>query len=245
MKLDICKDFDLRETATGWLVVTPLEYDDHDRVVVFADRMPDGTWCVHDDGEAALRLMFDSIDPDSSRVQGWLEEQAGRVQWNEGESRIECSGVKEAELVPAAFRVAQAAVQLQAMTAYRVTREESLFKEEVLALLRQVADEADIEARFDVPVDEARMLNADCLLLATPPLAVIVASNREKLLEAELTWSYLKQRGDATRVLAVVEDSKDVGQKEFARAQYFTDKTLPFRGFEQAFRIETKRHLLH
>jgi hypothetical protein len=244
MKLDMCKDFELRETATGWLVVTPLEYDDHDQVVVFADRMPNGLWYVHDDGEAALRLMFDSVDPDSARVQAWLEEHSSRVGWNERENQIERLDVKETDLVPAAFKVAQAAVQIQAMTAFRVTREESQFKEEVLTLLRQVADEAHVEARFDVPVDQARMLNADCLMLVTPPLAVIVASTREKLLEAELTWSYLKQQGDPTRVLAVVEDAKDVGQKEFARAQYFTDKTLPFRGFEQAFRTETKRHLL-
>ncbi len=146
--------------------------------------------------------------------------------------------------MPAAFKVAQAAVQLQVMASYRVSREESRFKEEVLSLLEQVAREAQIEARFDVPVDQGRMLYADCLMLASPPLAVIIANSREKLLEAELTWAYLKQQSDPTRVLAVVENDKDVGLKEFARAQYFTDKTLAFRGFEQAFPAEAKRQLL-
>jgi hypothetical protein len=65
MKLDICKDFTVTPTATGLLVVTPLEYDDHDHIVVYADRQASGGWRVHDNGDAALRLMTRiSIDPD-------------------------------------------------------------------------------------------------------------------------------------------------------------------------------------
>ncbi len=93
MKLDLCKDFEVRETTDGWLVVTPLQYDDGDRVVIFADRVPDGSWLVHDNGEAALRLMFDSVDPDSARAQAWLEDHAQRVSWNEEDSQIECAAL--------------------------------------------------------------------------------------------------------------------------------------------------------
>ena len=111
MKLDICKDFTVTPTATGLLVVTPLEYDDHDHIVVYADRQASGGWRVHDNGDAALRLMFDSIDPDAPRIQSWLAEHAGQVSWNERLAQLECADVPEESLVFAAFKVAQSAAQ--------------------------------------------------------------------------------------------------------------------------------------
>jgi hypothetical protein len=47
--------------------------------VEYGDRQPDGHWCEHDNDEAALRLMFDSIAPDAAKIQMWLSEQTHRV----------------------------------------------------------------------------------------------------------------------------------------------------------------------
>lgn len=241
MKLDICKDFTVTPTATGLLVVTPLEYDDHDHIVVYADRQASGGWRVHDNGDAALRLMFDSIDPDAPRIQSWLAEHAGQVSWNERLAQLECADVPEESLVFAAFKVAQSAAQMQAMTATRVSREESRFKEEVVALLKEVANEANIGARFDTPLDAKQLFLADCLFLTAQPVAVIIAGSTERLLEAELAWSHLRQIGDPTRVIAVIEEAKQVGLKQKARADYFTDKTYEYRDFEGAFREAMKQ----
>ena len=102
--------------------MTPLRYDDQDAIVVYGDRQPDGRWCVHDNGDAALRLMFDSVDLDNPKIQTWLEEQASRVRWNDALTQLECPDVAENNLTVAAFQVAQAAAQLQAMTALRQGR---------------------------------------------------------------------------------------------------------------------------
>jgi hypothetical protein len=237
MKLDICKDFQVRPTeGQGLMLVTPFEYEDHDHIVVYADPEAGGTWRVHDNGDAALRLMFDSVDPDAPRIQNWLADQASRVRWNEKLAQIECLDVPQNELVMAAFKVAQAAAQLQAMTVTRVTREESTFKEEILAILKEVERETGITAKFDTPLDSKQLFLADCLFLSEKPVAIVVAGSTERLLEAELAWSHLRSIGDPTRVIAVLEDAKQVGRKQRARADYFTDKTYEYREFEAAFR---------
>lgn len=70
--------------------------------------------------------MFDSVDLDNPQIQSWLEEQTPRVRWNDALTQLECPDVAENNLTVVAFQVAQAAAQLQAMTALRLSREESL-----------------------------------------------------------------------------------------------------------------------
>ena len=79
--------------------------------------------------------------------------------------------------------------------------------------LKDVANEANIEARFDTPLDTKQLFLADCLFLTAQPVAVIIAGSTERLLEAELAWSHLRQIGDPTRVIAVIEEAKQVGLK--------------------------------
>ena len=194
MNLDICKDFITRQTASGLLLVTPLRYDDGDQITVFAERVG-RMWQVHDNGDAALRLMFDGIDPDAPRIQNWLSEQSARIHWNEALDQIESDPVEEADIVLAAFKVAQAAVQLQAFSALRTTRHESAFKGEVVALLKQISEETGVDAQFDVPLDENQLLMADCRFAGIKPVAIIIANSTERLLEAELAFSHLRRMG--------------------------------------------------
>ncbi|MBK8121786.1 MAG: DUF1828 domain-containing protein [Sulfuritalea sp.] len=231
MKLDICKDFTVTPTATGLLVVTPLEYDDHDHIVVYADRQASGGWRVHDNGDAALRLMFDSIDPDAPRIQSWLAEHAGQVSWNERLAQLECADVPEESLVFAAFKVAQSAAQMQAMTAIRRGRVGT----------RSLRLKMWQRGHTGGDTPSPNLFLADCLFLTAQPVAVIIAGSTERLLEAELAWSHLRQIGDPTRVIAVIEEAKQVGLKQKARADYFTDKTYEYRDFEGAFREAMKQ----
>ena len=235
MNLDICKDFITRQTSNGLLLVTPLRYDDGDQITVFAERAGN-LWQVHDNGEAALRLMFDGVDPDAPRIQNWLSEQSARIHWNEALDQIESDPIEEADMVLAAFKVAQAAAQLQAFSALRTTpRHESEFKGEIIALLKQIAEETGVPAQFDVPLDENQLLIADCRFACSKPVAIIIANTTERLLEAELAFSHLRRMGDHTQIFAVVEDAKSIGYKQIARANYFTDKTYEYQGFERAF----------
>ncbi|MGB5065451.1 MAG: DUF1828 domain-containing protein [Candidatus Competibacter sp.] len=236
MHLDLYQDFQTRPTAGGFLIVTPLRHDDQDAIVVYGDRQPDGRWCVHDNGDAALRLMFDSVDLDTPKIQTWLKEQTARVKWNDALAQLECPNVAESNLTVAVFQVAQAAAQLQAMTALRQSREESRFKDEVIGVLKQVEQETGITACYDVPFDPERLFVADCLFIVKQPVAILIASTTERLLEAELAWSHLRRLSDPTLVVAVIEDAAQVGKKQAARANYFTDKVYPYRDFETIFR---------
>lgn len=240
MSLDICKDFKVQPTDIGWMVVTPFHYEDQDNIVVFADRESNGLWHVHDNGDAAMRLMFDSIDPFAPKIQAWLSESAMGVEWNDKESTLERNGVAEADLIPAALKIAQACVQMQAMSSHRTNREESTFKAEVIAILKGVESETGIAARYDTPIDDKRLFTSDCLFLSKIPLAIFIATSKERLLEAELAWSNIRYTKDPTRVFAVVEEPRNTGLKEVSRAQYFTDKTLQFRDFEEVFRDAVK-----
>ncbi|MBI3372117.1 MAG: DUF1828 domain-containing protein [Betaproteobacteria bacterium] len=242
MNLDVCKDFQIKETQSGLLLVTPFEYEDHDKIVVFAERRPEGRWLVHDNGDAALRLMFDSVSPDSARIRTWLSETTLGIEWDDKNNQLQRIAANEDEIVRSALKVAQAAAQMQAMVSHRVSREESTFKEEVLKLLKEVSEETGVEAKFDVPVDQKRLFNSDCLFLVPDyPLSIFVATSTERLLEAELAWSELRRAGDPTRVFAVVEDAKQVGLKQVERADYFTDKTYRYRDWEEIFRDAVKR----
>lgn len=241
MKLDICRDFQVRETASGLLVVTPLQYEDGDQVVVFADAREGGGWRVHDNGDSAFRLGLDNIDIESERIQRWLNEHASRVDWNEAEEEFELQVADDSHLVPAAFKVAQAALQLQSFSSLRVTRSESSFKREVLDLLKSVQQETGVEAEYDTAVDARGLLIADCVFRPQgQDMAFFIANSKERLLEAELSYLALKQDKRATRVIAVVENIAAVGQKQYSRAEFFTTKVFPFREFEAPFRSWTQ-----
>lgn len=237
MKLEMCRDFEVRDTATGVLVVTPLQYEDGDQVVVFADAIEGNGWRVHDNGESAFRLSLDHIDIESERIQRWLGEHSSRVGWNEAEEQFELVVSEPSQLVPASFKVAQAAVQLQSFSALRTTRSESSFKAEVLELLKGVQQETGVDAAYDVVVDARGLLTADCVFRAKDQaLAFFIAGSKERLLEAELTYMALKQEKQSTRVIAVVEGIAAVGQKQYGRAQFFTTKVFPYRDYEESFR---------
>ena len=241
MKLDICRDFEVRETANGLLVVTPLQYDDGDQVVVFADRQEGGGWRLHDNGDAAFRLRLDNIDIEGERVQRWLAEHRGRVVWNEAEEEFELSVADLGQIVPVAFKIAQAALQLQSFSALRTTRSESSFKREVLELLKSVQQDTGVPADYDMPVDARGLLVADCVFRpGGTDLAFFIANTKERLLEAELSYLALKQDKRTTQVIAVVEGIAAVGQKQYARAEFFSTKLFPFRDFEAPLRSWTR-----
>lgn len=244
MNLNLCKDFEFKETSAGFLVVTPFRYEDNDQIVIFLERQGNGLWRVHDNGDAALHLMFDGIDPDNNRIQSWLAEQTGLVTLDEKENLLEICDIPEDKLDSSVMEITKLCAQFQAMTALRTSRGESEFKEEVMKILREVSEETGIEARFSVPVDKEQLFVVDCLFISPTPVGVFVAGSKERLLEAELAWSNLRRLGDPTRIYAVVEDPKHVGIKEVARANYFTDKTFQFREFETVFHDAIKETVL-
>ena len=236
MKLDLCKELSVRPTANGFLVETPFSYFDNDRIIVFVKLQTDGTYLLTDNGEAAERLTFDGVDPASIRISEWLVESAQLhgVQWNQDEQEL-WMVTSEDLLAKAVFLLAESAAQLQAMTATRSSRMDSSFKDDVLRILREVSVEAGVEMRIDVPILPGKHFTVDAYFASKRPLAIVIASSRERLLEAELLWSTVKRSDDPTVVYAVVESHRAVGIKEAERAGYFTDGVFPFKDYNAQF----------
>ena len=246
MKLDLCRDFEIHADNGGWRIVTPWRYGDRDQIVIWAVPTADG-WRVDDNGEAAFRIALDGSDPDSQRIRTWLSSVPGMLgaYWNPDEQRLEAFS-DEKGLVGSIHAVAEVSALLGALSLAREIRAPSTFKDEVVSMLREVSRETGIEARFDVALDARQVLIADCLFLSPRPLAVIVAGSVERLLEAELAWSETRRVGDQTRIVAVTEgDGAGISRRRIDQAQFFTDKTLSYRGFETLLRqniTETLRH---
>jgi hypothetical protein len=246
MKPDLCRDFEVHADDGGWRVVTPWRYGDRDRVVIWA--VPtNGGWRVDDNGEAAFRMALDGGDPDSQRVRTWLSTVPPMLgaSWNPDEQRLE-TFPDEKNLASSIHAVAEVSALLGSLSLAREARTPSTFKDEVIAMLHEVSKETGIEARFEVPLDQRQVLVADCLFLSERPLAIIVAGSVERLLEAELAWSEARRTGDQTRIVAVTEgDGAGIPRRRIDQAQFFTDKTLPFRGFEILLRQNIAESLRH
>lgn len=71
---------------------------------------------------------------------------------------------------------------------------------------------------------------ADAVFHASRPIAIVLASTKERLLEAELMWSTVQRRNDNVDVIAVIESPEKVGKLEADRAPFYTSKVLSFKG---------------
>lgn len=246
MKPDLCCDFHVIPDDDGWRIVTPWRYGDNDRIVVWATDTGK-EWIVDDNGEAAFRLALDGGDPESQRVRAWLESVPGMLgaRWNADTQCLEMA-TDHVGLNAAIHTVAEVSGLLGCLALSRESRLPSSFKDEVIGMLHDVARETGIEARFDVPIDERRVLIADCLFISQRPLAIIVANSVERLLEAELAWSEARRRGDNTRVMAVTEgEGSSISRRRIDQAQFFTDQTLPYRGFETLLHQKLAENIRH
>jgi hypothetical protein len=228
MTPNFCKDFVWKATPQGGLAVTPWRYDDGDQIVVYARRTNAG-WRLDDNGEAALRLALDGVDVDGERAQARIKacELSLGVRWDESEDSFFIDST-EARFELAALAIAEAAAQLAGLGALRQDRAVSEFRAHVVDLVKSVANEANVDCRTDVPVDESQTIFADAWIAAPRPVLVFAATGVQRLLEAEIAWLDAKRRHEPIFVLALVEDAKQIGLKNYTRANYYTDKTVEF-----------------
>lgn len=233
----LCQQYRVQPTSGGLSVITPMRYDDGDHVVVFISRV-NGKYQIDDNGEAALRLMYDGIDLDGSRIGAWLQtiKEIHGVAWSDDEEHLVAFASGPEQISDCVSRIAECAAQMQAMTVLRADRSLSDFKDRVIEVLKAIQKETGIEARYDVSVDPDAQLFCDAYFLTDTPLAIVVAPNAQRLLEAELMWLNAKRLHDPLKVLAVVDDPKKVGIQQVMRANYFTDKTVAYNNMDASFR---------
>jgi hypothetical protein len=228
MTPDFCKDFVWKPTAQGGVVVTPWRYDDGDQIVVYARRVGD-VWHLDDNGEPALRLGMDGVDIDGERAQSRIKacEISLGLRWNDVEDSFFVEA-PAARFETAALAVAEAAAQLAGLGALRQDRVANDFKHRVVEIVKTVARDAKVECRTDVPVDESQTIFADAWVATARPVLVFAATSPQRLSEAQIVWLDAQVRKSPLFVLALIDDAKQIGVKNYTRANYYTDKTVEF-----------------
>jgi len=247
LQAELCGTFRVSQTESdGLSICTPFTYDDGDNVVVFVSPDGNGQFRVDDNGEAAFRLMTDGVNLGGRKPKSWLAtvEAIHSVSWDEGDEELFAIARTPSDVASVAMKVAECSAQMQVLSALRQDRQVSTFKEEIVEVLRQVAEETNIEARYDFPADPNKQIFVDAYFMAPTPISVVVATSNERLLEAELLWSSTQSMQDPTKVIAVFEDMSKLSEKHLARAAYYTDKTVPWRQMPDAFHNYIKTEVL-
>lgn len=98
----------------------------------------------------------------------------------------------------------------------------------MIDIVQEVARDAGVEYRQDVPVDESGSLMVDVYIASPTPLMVVAATSIQRLMEAEIIWLDAAHRREPAYVLATVESAQAVGISQYTRANYYTDKTVEF-----------------
>ncbi|KAE8545380.1 DUF1828 domain-containing protein [Marinobacter nauticus] len=239
LQSELCKGFYISATEVGGLSIsTPFTYEDGDSVVIFVLPLKDGTFRVDDNGEAAFRLLSDGVSIEKGKPQAWLKslESSHQVYWDEVGEELFAVANSIVAVAGAAMRVAECSAQMQVLSAFRQDRKVSDFKDQIMAVLREVEQETQIEARYDFAADPNQQIFVDAYFMSKTPISVVVATSAERLMEAELLWSMSQQMKDPMRVIAVFEDMTKFNDKQLARASYYTDKAVPWRSMPTAFR---------
>lgn len=238
LKSAICALFEVVEDQQGvQRVITPLEYAGTQDKVVVRVRPRNGYYQIDENGESALYANMHGGDTDSETINRWAEElsqhgsKTGLI-FNEDET-ITAQVTNPQLVAPTIFHVAAASQQLYALATAHKERSSSDFKARLQSVVVDICTKLHIPVQHDTVLPIGGDLVADHLIgdpnnPTNPPLIVIAATSATRLLEAEvihMQYRHLKQRGF---VLAVAENSKIVGLKQFNRANYYTGKTVEF-----------------
>ena len=233
----ICALFEVHEDAGGVRrIVTPLEYPgSHDQVVVRV-RPRGNYWQLDENGEAAFYARMSGGEIESDNLQRWALdlEQNARVSFDDDEQLY--AQVHDQRLIaPAIFQVAAAAQQLFALATAHKEREASDFKEKVAAIVSEVCASLNVPLQHNARLPISGDLEADHLLgLESSPLIIITATSAKRLLEAEVIHMQYQLSKQPGFVLAVAENQKAVGVRQFNRANYYTGKTVQFNPIDFA-----------
>jgi hypothetical protein len=251
LKHAICGLFDVQDDETGVLrVITPLEYPGSNDNVVVRVRPNNGAYQIDENGEAAFYAALAGGDPGSESIERWaLElEQSSHLSLNSDE--VITALVKDTRLIaPYIFHVASASQQLYALATSHKERNPSDFKERLKHVVQEVCSALDLPLKQDVELEIPGGFIADYVIAnpkntSQPPLIMIAATGATRLLEAELIHSQYRANKElySGYILAVAENEKTVGIKQFQRASYYTDKSVVFSPSDMGYLLRERLH---
>jgi hypothetical protein len=243
LKSAICALFEVVEDQQGvQRVITPLEYAGTQDKVVVRVRPRNGYYQIDENGESAFYANMHGGDTDSETINRWAEElsqHSGKTGLTFNEDETITAQVTDPQLVaPTIFHVAAASQQLYALATAHKERSSSDFKARLAAVVNEVCTKLHVPVIHDavLPIGGgdwmADHLIGDLTNEIHPPLIVIAATSATRLLEAEVIHMEYRLRKRRGFVLAVAENSKIVGVKQFNRANYHTGKTVEFSEYD-------------
>jgi hypothetical protein len=235
IKHAICALFEVYADEHGvHRIVTPIEYPGTaDRIVVRIRPQPDGSFRIDENGDSAMYAKLADGDSEAEVVKRWLDElpELGPVTMD-GDETLYLTCRDDRLIAPSVFRVAEAAQHLFALATTRVERHAGDFKERLGHAVAEISAELGLAHRAEVELPISGGLIADYMIEAPTPLIVIAATGTTRLLEAEVIHMQYRIQKSAGFVLAVVENQKAVGKKQFERANYYTGKTVIFENHD-------------
>lgn len=232
MSINICQLFKVRQNVEAGvsLVETPLTYvGTNDHAVVRVRPLPHGRFQVSDGGSADWFASTAGYDFCGTTVEFFLAQQAELLDVHLNDNGEVYSIVETpSELEYSILRVAQVSVTLHSTAICRPPKTSSAFKAELREAILSVMDDCEIKEHFVVP--DSHKVTVDYALSRSgcPDVYIFAASEKSRLLEAELLSVHLKSMQRAEKVIAVVESQTKVGRAEYERSSYFLDKSLVF-----------------
>ncbi|WP_175783891.1 hypothetical protein [Burkholderia ambifaria] len=231
LKRAICSLFEVHQDEKGiQRIVTPLEYPGSgDKVVVRVRPVGGNIYQVDENGDSSLYASMADGDLESEVVSRWIDDLPAFSGVTLNQDEVLLATCNDPSLLATTiFRVAAAAQQLYALATSRATRQSSDFKQRLSQAIEEISTELGLTHRPDVELPHTGGMIADHVIDTPEPLIVVAANSAARLLEAEVIHMQYRMRKIPGFVLAVVENQKVVGKKQFERANYFTGKTVTF-----------------
>jgi hypothetical protein len=238
----LCGAFDLSTEGDTCLIGTPFQIDYNDRLVLRI-RKGQGSYRVDDNGDTAFALMLAGVDTDPDRLSE-LVQLPKAVQIDSADSSLYVQAETLETAAESVWSITAHALRLHEAAKPRLRQAPSDFRDRVVMLLESIARQENVPILFDHVVEKTGSIIADVVIGSeSAPLLVFAAPSPERLMEAELVYLRRKLHPAPGYVCAVVPSARAVGQKHFSRANYYTDKTLEFDGWDNAFGEFATRHL--
>ena len=240
---NICKLFNIRMNVEAGvsLIETPLTYvGTNDNVVIHVKELPNNRYLIDDGGNADWFASTAGYDFKSTSTDFFIKshESLLGVKINENGEVYTISDGEDAVSL-SILRVAQCSASLHSTVVFRQQKSESTFKKDLRDAILSVMDQDEVVERYEVPNSHNVIVDYKLQRNNSNPVYIIAASEKARLLEAELLGVQLQSQKSSAKIIAVVESQNKVSQTEFERASYFVDKALVFNKTQMPDMLKT------
>ena len=228
--INICQLFKTSTNVEGGvsLVETPLTFvGSNDNIVVRVRSRPDGKFLVDDGGDTDWFITTSGYDLESNSLAHLISQQAELASVSLSEDNYIYSIASEPEVPLAVIRVAQVAATLHSASVFRTPKASNTFRDELREIILSLSDSFEISEQAVVPDTHGQIADYKICRGKTEPIYVVAASDKARILEAELIGLQVRQSGVGS-VLLIAESQSKVGQKEYERASYYVKQAVVF-----------------